>query len=178
MNIPGLGPVEKDEESGWYISQPITINALNQQACEFLVEGYDEAGETTRAAYHQAIDNFIKLQASALQAAQEAIFAYYQDTANFRRSEKADVVSIGSAADVWQHIQFGDEALVCRRQNDEQTVYVSLECECDWEEEQGLQIVFRHGAEISKLGPFDDFMSNADVFGEASLDKVIYQSRG
>ncbi len=178
MHIPGLGPVEKDEESGWYISQPVTIDALDQQECEFLVERYDEADDAGKAAYHQAIENFIHLKTTTLQKAEEAIFAYYQDIANYRRAEKNDVVEINQAADVWQHIQFGDEALVCQRPNGDQTVYVSLECDCDWEEEQGLQIVFRHGAEISKLGPFDDFLSNADVFGETSLDKVIYQSRG
>lgn len=178
MNIPGLGQVVRDEENDWYISRPITIAALNRQDCEFLVEAYDEADEPTKASYHQAIANFIDLSPLTLTNAESAIFAYYQDIAAYRRAEKQEVVQIDKATEVWKHIRFGSEALVCRRQNDTRTVYVSLECDCDWEPEHGLQIVFRNGAEISKLGPFDDFLSNADAYGEPSLDKVVYQSRG
>jgi hypothetical protein len=37
----------------------------------------------------------------------------------------------------------------------DQRVYVSVECECDWEPEHGLQIVFRDGATVTKVGPYD-----------------------
>lgn len=178
MHIPGIGPVEKDEENGWYTSQPVLIPALQEQEYEFLLEGYDEADDTSKADFHTAIANFIKLDPAALRKAEADIFAYYQDTANYRKSEKLDVVQIAQPSDVWQHIQYGYEALVSQRPNGDKTVYVSVECDCDWDEENGLQLVFRNGAEISKLGPFDDYLSNADAFGEASLDKVVYQSRG
>jgi hypothetical protein len=36
-------------------------------------------------------------------------------------------------------------------------VYVLFECDCDWNQEDGLQIVFKHGNQVSKVGPFDDF---------------------
>ncbi|BBB58302.1 hypothetical protein UNDKW_0029 [Undibacterium sp. KW1] len=80
-------------------------------------------------------------------------------------------MQIAQPSDVWQHIQYGYEALVSQRPNGDKTVYVSVECDCDWDVENGLQLVFRNGKEISKLGPFDDYLSNADAFGEASLDK-------
>ncbi|MFZ6721815.1 DUF6985 domain-containing protein [Undibacterium sp. Ji49W] len=178
MQIPGLGTLEKDEENGWHISQAVVVPALNQQAYTFLLEGYDEADEASKTAYQSAITHFIALDPSILHKAEAEIFAYYQDTANYRKSEKLDVVHIATAADVWKHIQFGDEALVCQRPNGDKTVYVSIECDCDWEAEQGLQIVFLQGQTISKVGPFDDYMSNADAYGEPGLDKVIYQSRG
>ncbi|WP_424556342.1 DUF6985 domain-containing protein [Streptacidiphilus pinicola] len=39
-----------------------------------------------------------------------------------------------------------------------------LECECAWEPEHGLQIVFRRGCSVSKVGPFDSHLTNVSAF--------------
>jgi len=39
-------------------------------------------------------------------------------------------------------------------------VYVSVECECSWEPEHGLQLVFRGGARVTKVGPYDGHLTN------------------
>ena len=176
MNIPGLGTLLQDDDNDWLISQPVAIAALDGIECELLIEAY--VGDSKTEDFHDAIENFIHLSKTSLAAAEPAIFAYYQDVAQLRRAEKQDVTEIATPADVWQHIHFGTEALIVRRSTGDQAVYVSLECDCDWEEERGLQLVFKYGKQISKVGPFDDFLSNADVYGLAELDQVIYQSPG
>jgi len=60
-------------------------------------------------------------------------------------------------------VSFGGELIVSRRSGGDRAVYVSLECDCDWEPEHGLQLVFRNGTAITKVGPFDGRSSHADA---------------
>ncbi|MBC3883724.1 DUF6985 domain-containing protein [Undibacterium griseum] len=175
MHISPLGPLTRDDDNDWLISQPLMIPALNT-ACEFLLEAY--TGDSQPQDFTDAVTAFIGLQPETLQAAETAIFNYYLDCARLAKAEGETCVQIAAPADVWQHIQFGSEALVCRRHTGDQAIYILFECDCDWNAEDGLQLVFRKGKEISKVGPFDDFLSYADVYGLPELDRVIYQSPG
>ena len=82
---------------------------------------------------------------------------------------------IDSPKDVWKHIQFGDEAMVIRRPYHDKGIYISLECNCDWEEEHGLQIVFKNGLKVNKIGPYDGHCTNVDAYANKSLEDVIYK---
>jgi len=48
----------------------------------------------------------------------------------------------------------------------------TIECGCNWEREHGLQIVLREGLSVTKLGPYDGHLTNAD----SSLESVVYRS--
>ena len=85
-------------------------------------------------------------------------------------------MEIKAPADVWDHIRFGGEPLVSRRSKGDGGIYVSLECECDWEEEHGLQIVFENGRRVNKVGPYDGHLTNSDARADDSLGGTIYKS--
>ncbi|WP_407939254.1 DUF6985 domain-containing protein [Microbulbifer thermotolerans] len=48
--------------------------------------------------------------------------------------------------------------MVLRRPYGDKLVYISLECSCDWEREHGLQIVFKQGLYVNKIGPLDGIL--------------------
>lgn len=77
-------------------------------------------------------------------------------------------MEIDSPDVVFEHVTFGGEATVVRHGRDGR-VYVSLECECDWEPEHGLQIVFRDGRAVTKVGPHNGHLTNAAAYTDASL---------
>ena len=87
-----------------------------------------------------------------------------------------EFVIIATPSDLWKHIRLGASPVVSRRPYGDKSVYVSLECECVWEEEHGLQIVFKNGLKVNKVGPFDGHLTNSDAYGDASLEEVIYVS--
>ncbi|MBL7255249.1 DUF6985 domain-containing protein [Paractinoplanes lichenicola] len=162
--IPGLGPVVEDAAAGWFESSPILVPLLGQEA-RFLVEGYDAGPD-----FHAAIRTFLALDRSALVAATPHIYAYYRDI-----TELVDFVDVDIAGpdQVLDHIQPGYEITVSREADH---VYVSLECNCDWEPEHGLQLVFRDGAEITKVSPYDGHVTNAAAYGDPALEGIIYRS--
>ena len=58
----------------------------------------------------------------------------------------------------------------------EDGIYFSLECNCDWEPEHGLQLILRDGTRITKVGGYDGHLTNADAFGDPAKVGVVYVS--
>lgn len=172
IEIPLLGELEIDQFDDWLRSKPITVNVLGGAQFEFIIEEYesDEAKEE----FHDAIKNFLSIDEVVLKNAQEYIYRYYRDI--FVQLAPGDdwYVEIAGPEDVWKHIKFGSTPIVSRRPYGDELVYISLECSCDWEQEHGLQIVFKQGLYINKVGPFDGHLTNSDAYANDELENVIY----
>jgi hypothetical protein len=177
MQIPGLGPVSEDAEFGWHRSRPIPVPVLGGARCRFVVEGYvdDPAPED----FDAAIGTFLALDQRALTAAALSISAYYKSIMDDVVASDDDwYVEIDGPDDVFDHITFGEEPMVSRDPYGDRRVYVSLECECDWEPEHGLQIVFRDGRTVSKVGPYNGHLTNSAAYNDDALDGVVYHRPG
>ena len=153
MEIPTLGIVTKDEELDWYYSKPIPVQVLGDQICRIVLSGYDD--DANKDEFHTAIKNFLSINQSVLHDAEPHVFQYYKDCKRYWAGNSEQFISIESLEKVWQHVRFGSEPIVSRRSSGDQGIYISLECNCDWEEEHGLQIVFKNGLTINKIGQFD-----------------------
>jgi len=166
IDIPGLGTVWSDGR-GSYVSAPISVNVLSGERCEISVEGYDD--DENQEDFHVAIANFLSIEPSVLDAAEPYIFQYYQDCSSY-----VPELTIHLPSDVWRHIDFGD-LTVSRDLFGDRGIYASLACGCDWEEEHGLQIVFRNGAEVNKVGPNDGGLANSAAYADPALQDVVYR---
>lgn len=62
---------------------------------------------------------------------------------------------------IWNFIQPAD-IYVSRRAYQEQDIYVQVACECDWEQEHGLQLVFRQGKKLTRISDNDGHLTEAE----------------
>jgi hypothetical protein len=115
------------------------------------VQGYEERED--REDFHAAIRSFLALGPGVLTDARQAIYAYYLKIRNVLGDELA--VEIDGPDDVLEYVDLGNEPEVFRNDDGDGRIYVSLECECDWEPEHGLQLIFRDGCTLTKAGPYD-----------------------
>lgn len=151
MEIPGLGVVVDDDAFEGYRSKAVAVAVLGGIECEFVVEGYDEGED--QEDFHAAIRTFLGLGPSVLTDATPAIYEYYLKV---RRELGGELdVEIEGPDDVLEHVDLGNEPEILRNDDGDGRVYVLLECECDWEPEHGLQLVFREGAAVTRVGPYD-----------------------
>ena len=172
MEILGLGVVEKDHNLNWYRSKPMLVPVLGNKRCRIVVKGYDE--DRKKEGFHTAIANFLSITPSVLEVAAHHVFQYYEACkANWGPDDK-QFTKIKSAASVFRHVRLGSEPMVTRRAYGDKGVYVSLECGCDWEPEHGLQIVFKNGLRVNKVGPYDGHLTNSDAYASKKLEDVIY----
>jgi hypothetical protein len=171
MELPGVGLLTGPDELGWLRTEPIFMPLMNRKA-EFVLEGFIE--DHAKDDFTRAAANFLRLTSEALRFSEEHVFAYYQDVRECCSGTEIPMPAIASPREVWAHVQFGSAVMLGRRQHGEGAVYVSLECECDWEPEHGLQLVFLRGERLTKVGPFDGHLSNADAFANPALETVVY----
>ncbi|WP_436534241.1 DUF6985 domain-containing protein [Actinoplanes sp. HUAS TT8] len=171
MEIPGLGTVVLDDKLGWYLSAEIAVPVLDDAPCMFALAGYDD--DPAPEDFHAAIQAFLALDRSAMEAAIPHIYAYARDVIDDVGEEWG--LEIDGPADVLNHVGFVELITVSRDHWGDQRVYVSVEGDCDWEEEHGLQIVFRDGAAVTKIGPYDGHLTNANAYDDDSLADVIYR---
>ena len=108
-----------------------------------------------------------------LKQASPFVFAYYQDCVAARGAP----ATIAKPADIWRHVEFGDELQIARRAYGDKGVYVSVSCECDWEDEHGLQLVFKNGLVVNKVGAYDGHLTNSDAFADPRYEDVVYVDR-
>ncbi len=141
--------------------------------CELVLDE-DCAQDAQRGDIDRAITSFLALEPSALTDVEEHVFRYYLDCKDDFEPGEPGYLEIGKASDVWKHVDFGGEATVGREGN---AVYISLGCNCDWEQEHGLQIVFKDGQRVNKVGPFNGHFTNSHAYADPSLEGVIYRPR-
>jgi hypothetical protein len=177
LNIPGLGPVTRTPE-GWYRSAAVTVPALGRDGrgatCHVLLDGYDD--DPAKDEFHAVIARFLTIGESVLKAAARPIFEYYQDITSCLTDDEISV-SLSSPDEVWEHIHAGDEVFVKRESHRDRHVYISVEFVCDWEPEHGLQIVFRGGQVVTRVGPYDGRLTNAAAYAGDDLAGVVYHRR-
>jgi hypothetical protein len=176
LQIPVLGTVTKDERFGWLYSDPVALRIFGNKPVRIVLEGYEE--DQNKEDFHAAISKFLATGPEVLMAAQVDVFSFYSDINQYYEPADEDFVHIDAEREVWKHVRFGDEAVVGRRAYGDKGIYVSVECNCDWEPEHGMQIVFKNGETICKVGPYDGHLTNADAYADELLENVVYRSLG
>lgn len=147
---------------------------MHTQEAVVVVSGYDD--DPHQKDFQAAIKNLLICPFKVFKMAEPYIFKYYQDmNSTCWEPEDPEYLVIASPDKVWEHIQVGREPMVSRRAYGDKAIYVSFECECEWEPEHGLQIVLRNGRELVKISPFDGHLTNSDAFADSSLEHVIYR---
>lgn len=173
MAIPALGPMTADADYDGHRSARLPVPVFGDAACHVVVVGYGDDGRVED--FDAAIASFLRLDESVLVAAAQPVFEYYLDTKAICGPGE-EIVEIAAAGEVWRHVHPGRDVVVQREDyGADQQVYVSVECECAWEPEHGLQVVFRGGQEVTKVGPYDGHLTNAAAYDSAELEGVVYQ---
>jgi hypothetical protein len=169
MHIPGLGQLSEGDCEGWLQSQPVPVRMFGGKLCRIVLEGYQD--DENQTDFHKAIERLLAGGPDVLTDASESLYLYYKDYEEHWLEEGRAPLR---ASEVWQHVQFGDQLIVTRRPDGDKAVWVSIECECAWECEHGLELVLKHGASVTKLGPYDGHASNADSYSNPAFEHVVY----
>ena len=174
LEVPGIGTISNHEDiDNWLATELIPIPVLGNRTRRIVLE--DTESYPPIEDYYAAIRNFLAIDHSALATIEQEVYDYYEVCNASWDDDEEEFVHIDRPVDVWGHVRFGTHPCV-KRHFENLRVYVSVECECDWEHEHGLQIVFRDGLEVNKIGAFDGHLINHREGIE--LEGVIYDRHG
>jgi len=174
MKVPDIGAFERDKY-GVLVSEPRPVAALAGKQCRFALDGYD--GDPHPEDFLQAVRNVLAASERLLLDATSHVHQYCRDMLT-SWGDGAPNLPMQRPDDVWQHVNLGSVLVVSRDHGPGRDVFVSLECNCAWEIEHGLQLVFRNGCEVSKVGPYDGHVSNASAYDDDRLNGVVYKRLG
>lgn len=113
----------------------------------------------------KALANFIKLTVDDRNAISDLAHKNCIDFLEAIGFDEADkpMWDIKDKNEIWNFIH-PKEIYVSRRHRRDNDIYIQVACECDWEEEHGLQLVFRQGRKLTRISDQDGHLTEADAY--------------
>lgn len=113
----------------------------------------------------EALQRFLKLPESRCVEIIPHLWRYYQDIRETVDSD--DIPAISGPSTILQHIT---PRFISTDRDDDGTVYISIEAECEWEIEHGLQIVLKNGERFVRVSDYSGHLTDGQAYGKKSLD--------
>jgi len=157
-----IGPLTQTERfPGWWQSEEIPVPLLEGEFLRVIFQDYDPALDPAFIAdADEALKNFLAKTVEDRAAASALVYQNCADLLPGIDDEIADEIrSIGNAEDIWQFVYPSDICVSRNNEQDDKDIYIRLACECLWDPEHGLQLVYRKGAELTRVSEQDGFLS-------------------
>ena len=161
MYVLGLGEL-KDDGNGFWISHGVAIPYFDGKALVVFLEAPLLDETMALAVLVDAITRFLSLTGADRLAATPYLFKHYRDFCEAVGNECVPGV-ITDQNEIWEHIT--PSAVRVERRKTDGLAYVTVEAECDWEIEHGMQLVYRGGASLSRVSLQDGHLTHSDAFG-------------
>jgi len=167
-SLPRLGELLPNNRfRDWWNSRPIPVPLFSGALLDFLVTvGTTEAGYPPDVV--EAVDAFLSLGEADRLAASGRVCAYHREIVEqAERRGVADFLGIEPRSlkepnDIWQFVT-PTGVCVDRREDYDRDVYVTVACDCTWEPEHGLQLVYRRGGQLVRVSGQDGHLTDANV---------------
>ena len=171
LSFEETGDFTYDSDGDEHRSRPLALPMLGRDVTIVLVGFLDDPAPNE---FRDVVRNLLSRTRDTLLAVSPDLQNYCNDINQFLDPEEE--LHVDNPNDLWSHVRLGGEVYVERRHHGDRKLYATIECGCDWEEEHGLQLVLREGLAVTKLGPYDGHLSNADAFADSSLEHTIYRT--
>lgn len=155
-----VGPLTQDETiSDWLKSAAIPVPFFDNKklAVTFMEIDPDEADE--------ALLQFLQLTSDDRLRISDLVYKNYTDfleDVDFDGIEEG-LSDIKEDAEIWNFV-YPTDIYVSRRHRRDMDIYVCIACDCGWEEEHGLQLVFRQGKKLTRISDGDGHLTEADAY--------------
>jgi hypothetical protein len=97
----------------------------------------------------EVLENFLKLNSEDRIKDSKMVYHYYSEFLKFGYTK---ALNIKETKDVWNFVK-PTEIIIHESQNG--VFYLCVSCECEWEEEHGLQLVFKDGQTLTRASGHD-----------------------
>lgn len=162
-----IGQLRQDDRfDDWWESLAIEIPFFDNQKLKVTFENFEpEYDNSFLKEADIALTNFLKLTSIDRNLISDLA---YRDCIEYLNEIGFDEVDeafqqIQSQDEIWKFIH-PTGIYVKRRSYNDRDIYVSIACECDWEQEHGLQLVFRQGKQLTRISNQDGHLTEADAY--------------
>ncbi|KAA6440455.1 hypothetical protein FEM33_07640 [Dyadobacter flavalbus] len=172
--------------SDWWESKFVEIPLFgNQELIVYFIHFNPENDKSFIPEADEALRNFLKLDSKDRNDISELVYKncidYFEitgfdlevvemfkqiknpETWHLHNIRLGKLLHLKDVNGVWDFVK-PKEIYVKRRQYNEKDIYVVITCQCDWEDEHGLQLVYRQGKKLTRVSADDDDLTDADAY--------------
>ncbi len=113
----------------------------------------------------RALNNFFQLSENYKEEIAGLLFRQCQDfiSAVGEDGVSESIRNMQSKREVWNFVHF-QNIYVQRRRRRDKDIYIALTGNCEWDEEHGLQLVFRQGRKLTRISDQDGHITESDAY--------------
>lgn len=152
------------------LSEHISVPFFDGLQLEFIFDGY-ENDENYFSDSEEAVSNFLKKDSNDRKEISPLVFKNYKDFID-AVGEDEDLPIIKNEEQIWDFV-YPDKIIVKRRRRRDKDIYLQIHCNCEWEIEHGLQLVFRQGKKIIRVSSIDGHPTEADAYDKPDSDDEL-----
>lgn len=169
MYISSIGELTQNNDiDEWFVSKPIGVPFFSGKLMQFIID--DEIPESKFPQdVEDSIANFLALKEDDRIDISDRVYKNYRD---YIEAVDMEELPVSNSIEIWNFVTPTEIYVSRRRRNND--IYVQVACECGWEEEHGLQLVFHRGNKLVRVSDQDGHLTHADAYGlPESKDKGI-----
>ncbi|MFC4478363.1 DUF6985 domain-containing protein [Flavobacterium chungangensis] len=172
-----IGKLNQNSDfSDWWESTEIKIPFLDNRKLKITFMDFEpEYDKKFIEEADQALTNFLKMNIEDRNLISELAYQNCMDFLDLIEYDEADdsLREIQNTDEIWEFI-YPEKIYISRRYKNDKDVYISIACNCDWEQEHGLQLVFRQGKKLTRISSQDGHLTEADAYAKPdSQDKLL-----
>lgn len=167
---------DEEFESFWH-SEPVGVPLFDNKLIEVVFTDYEPGDDMFLQETEEALKNFWQLDNNYRNSMSKEVYKNCMDFLNAVAYDEADecLWQINNPKEIWGYVS-PIEILVSRRHSRDKDIYITVACECEWEREHGLQLVFRQGKKLTRVSDQDGHVTEADAYDKPdSQDKLLSQ---
>ena len=170
--------IQVEDFDDWWISNDIEIPFFDNE--EFTITFMDFEPKKDKAFIEEAdhaLSNFLALTANDRLSISELVLKNCRDFMEEVGVDEfgEDLQQVKDASEIWKFV-YPAEIYVSRRNWGDKDIYIQIACNCEWEEEHGLQLVFKQGKKLTRISEQDGHLTEADAYGKPdSEDELLSQ---
>ncbi len=147
-------------------SKPISVKMFGGAMLPVSYYEYDpEKSPDTLPEYETALRNFLSLDLEAKALATPYVHKRCRDdiaAADWDGRDQLEATTRVPDA-VWNHVRPKDVFVTRRMYDENEDLYVGVQCDCDWDMEHGVLLVYRKGKQLTRVSANDGHVTDADA---------------
>lgn len=162
-----IGQLKQDKNfPDWWISKEIEIPFFDNARMTITFMDFEPAEDKTFIEEaDKALSNFLKLNSDDRKSISDLVYKNCIDFLNAVEFNEADdqLRNLNDRNEIWTFV-YPTELFVTRRNRRDNDIYLSIDCDCEWEQEHGLQLVYRQGKKLTRISSRDGHLTEADAY--------------
>jgi hypothetical protein len=157
---------QNDNFDDWWNGSNIPVPFFDNAALGVTIMHYTPAeDENFMQQADEALTNFLQLGTADRLAISSYVFENFEDFKNDVGDDyfSEELQQLEDEQGIWKFVR-PNEINISRRHRRDKDIYIAITLSADWEEEHGLQLVFRQGKKLTRISSIDGHITDADAY--------------